>query len=410
LREKHDTVIIGGGQAGLAMSHHLRQRGREHIILERRQVAERWRTERWDSLRFQLPNCWLELPGKPYAGTDPNGFAHHSDVLRFIVDYSAEIAAPVRTGVEVTSLSPDEGSGGYALETRDGQINARHVVIATGPFQRPMILDYSRDVPSYVYQTDATHYRNPAELPPGAVLVIGSGNSGCQIADELLHGGRRVFIAVSRHSRVPRRYRGRDLIWWYENLGYFDVNIDTFPGRRYPPTTIMTGVDGGYDLDPRRLGIAGASLLGRVLGISDGTLALADDAENLLADAEKSHARFIEAADTLAATPEMRSELEQTEAPAPLAPPRVNGIRWLNLLDEKIGTIIWANGFGYDFGWLKLPIVDAKGAPVQQRGVSACPGVYFLGLHWMHTFRSAILPFVGRDASYLADQIDHKAL
>lgn len=410
LREKHDTVIIGGGQAGLAMSYHLRQRGREHIILERRRVAERWRTERWDSLRFQLPNLWLELPGKPYAGTDPKGFAHHSDVVRLIVDYAAEIAAPVRTGIEVTSLSPDEGNGGNSLETTDGHINARHVVIATGPFQRPMIPDFSRAIPSYVYQTDATHYRNPAELPPGAVLIIGSGNSGCQIADELLHSSRRVFLAVSRHSRVPRRYRGKDVIWWYERLGYFDVNIDTFPGRRYPPTTIMTGVDGGYDLDPRRLGSAGASLLGRVLGISDETLALADDAEKLLAAADKSNAAFIEAADKLATTPAMRSELEQTGSPAPLPPPRVDDIRTLNLREQNIGTIIWANGHGFSFDWVKLPIVDAKGTPVQQRGVTACPGVYFLGLHWMHTFRSAIFSFVGRDACYLADHIDHLAL
>jgi putative flavoprotein involved in K+ transport len=392
------------------MSYHLRQRGREHIILERRRVAERWRTERWDSLRFQLPNAWLDLPGKPYAGTDPNGFAHHSDVLRFIVDYAAEIAAPVRTGVEVTSLSADEGSGGYSLETTDGPINARHVVLATGPFQRPMIPDYSRAVPSDVYQTEATHYRNPTELPPGAVLVVGAGNSGCQIADELLRSGRRVFLAMSRHSRAPRRYRGKDIIWWYEVLGRFDVNIDTFPGRRYPPTVIMTGVDGGYDLDPRRLGIAGVSLLGRVLGINDGTLALSDDAEKMLAGADQSYATFIEAADKLAATPAMRSEFDQTEVPAPLPPLSVDGIRTLNLLEENIRTIIWANGYGFSFDWVKLPILDAKGAPVQQRGVTASAGVYFLGLHWMHTFRSAILAFVGRDASYLADHIDHLAL
>ena len=313
LREKHDTVIIGGGQAGLAMSYHLRQRGREHIILERHRIAERWRTERWDSLRFQLPNSFLALPGKSYAGSEPDGFVHHADVLRFVIDYAAEIAAPVRTGVDVTSLSRDETNGEYALETSNGPIQARHVVIATGPFQRPMIPDYSNAVPSSIYQTDAIHYRNPENLPPGAVLVVGSGNSGCQIADELLRSGRRVFLAISRHNRVPRRYRGKDIIWWYENLGRFDVNIDTFPGRRYPPTIIMTGMEGGYDLIPGRLGHAGATLLGRVIGTADGTLAIADDAGPLLAAAEKGNAGFIEAADTLAASPPMSSELQPKE-------------------------------------------------------------------------------------------------
>ena len=400
-----DTVIVGGGQAGLAMSYHLGQRGREHVILERRRLAERWRTERWDSLRFQLPNRWLELPGKAYAGTDPEGFVHHSDFLRFIVDYATEIAAPVRTGVEVTSLSRGEDSG-YSLETADGQIKARHVVIATGPFQRPTIPDYSRAVPASVYQIDATCYRNPERLPPGAVLVVGSGNSGCQIADELLRSGRRVFLAIGRHSRVPRRYRGQDIIWWYENLGRFDVTIDTFPGRRYPPSIIITGVDGGYDLNPRYLGGAGTTLLGRVRGIVDGALALADDAAELLAAADKSYAGFIDAADALAATPAMRSELDQKDSPPSLPPLHIDSIRTLNLHEENIGTIIWASGYGYSFDWVRLPVVSADGTPVQQRGVTACPGVYFLGLHWMHTFRSAVLAFVGRDAAYLADHMD----
>jgi putative flavoprotein involved in K+ transport len=240
-------------------------------------------------------------------------------------------------------------------------------------------------------------------------MVVGTGNSGCQIADELQRSGRRTFLAVSRHSRVPRRYRGKDVIWWYEALGRFDVTIDTFPGRKYPPTSIMTGVDGGYDLDPQRLGLAGASLIGRVLGINDGTLALADDVEQLLAAADKSHAAFIEAADKLAATPAMGSEIGPAEVPAPLPPLRADNIRTLNLSDENIGTIIWANGYGFSFDWVNLPILDAKGVPVQQRGVTACPGVYFLGLHWMHTFRSAILSFVGRDAAYLADHIDRPA-
>ena len=334
---------------------------------------------------------------------------HYPDVVRFILDYASEIAAPVRTGIDVTSLGPGKSNCGYLLETTDGQINARHVVIATGPFQRPLIPDYAHAIPSSVYQTEATHYRNPAGLPNGAVLVIGTGNSGCQIADELLKNGRRVFLAVSRHTRTPRRYRGKDIIWWYENLGRFDVNVDTFPRRKYPPTTIMTGVDGGYDLDPRRLGSAGANLIGRVRGIDGGTLALADDVEQLLAAADKSYATLIEAADTYAVTPAMRSGFDQKDAPVAPPPPHISGSGTLNLLTENIRTIIWANGYGYSFDWVKLPIFDTKGAPVQQRGVTACPGVYFLGLHWMHTFRSAILSFVGRDASYLADHIDQVA-
>ena len=400
MREEHDTVIVGGGQAGLAMSYHLRQRGREHIILERHRIAERWRTERWDSLRFQLPNQWLDLPGKPYAGNEPDGFTHYPDVVRFILDYAAEIEAPVRTGVEVTSLKPGN-HGLYVLETTDGPIGARHAVIATGPFQRPLVPSFAKSLA--VHQIDAIHNRNPEDLPGGAVLVVGSGNSGCQIVDELQQHGRQVFFALGRHSRAPRRYRGKDIIWWYENLGRFDVDVDTFPGRRYPPTSIMTGVRGGYDLDPRRLGDAGVILLGRLNGAQEGTLSLADDAQRLLAAADQSYANFIEAADRLAAT---RSDLGPADGSGEPPVHIVKDVGTLNLRHEKIGTIIWSSGYGYSFGWVKLPILDEKGAPVQTRGVTTCPGVYFLGLHWMHTFRSAILPFVGRDAAFIAEHID----
>jgi putative flavoprotein involved in K+ transport len=403
---KHDTVIVGGGQAGLAMSYHLRQRGREHVILERRRVAERWRTERWNSLHFQLPNRWLELPGKSYDGPDAIGFTHYPDVLRLIVDYAAEIEAPVRTGVEVTRLSSDEGSGSYLLDTADGPINTRHVVIATGPFQRPMIPNFSRNIPPSVYQAEAARYRNPGELPPGAVLVVGTGNSGCQIADELLHSGRRVFLSVSRHSRAPRRYRGKDIIWWYEELGRFDVNVDTFPGRKYPPTSIMTGINGGYDLDPSRLGAAGAVLLGRILGANGGVLALSDDTEKLLAAADQSYMAFIEAADRFSDTSAKHFELDPAEPPASLPRHNLSDIRALDLHREDIRSIIWANGYGFNFDWVKLPILDDNGVPIQQRGVTICSGVYFIGLHWMHTFRSAILSFVGRDASYIAEHMD----
>lgn len=405
MKERHDTVIIGGGQAGLAMSYLLSQRGRQHIVLERHRIAERWRTERWDSLRFQLPNRWLELPGKSYGGPDPGGFSHYADVLRFLLDYAQEIAAPVRTGTEVTRLSQGD-AGNYTVETSRGTLETRHVVIATGPFQHALIPECSRAIPESVHQIDAAHYRNPEQLQKGAVLVVGSGNSGSQIADELLRSGRHVFLALGRHIPVPRRYRGKDLIWWYEELGRFDINIDTFPDRRHPPTAIMTGIGGGYDLAPRHLGKAGAVLLGRLQGAADGALGFADDAAEILVAADRGHAAFIEAADALAETPAMRSVVDRADASPEPPPLHLEGVRTLNLRQEKVGTVIWASGHRFGFDWVHLPIIDANGAPIQTRGVTACRGVYFLGLHWMHTFRSAILAFMGRDAAYLADQID----
>jgi putative flavoprotein involved in K+ transport len=401
----HDTVIIGCGQAGLAMSYLLRQRGREHIILERHRIAERWRSERWDSLCFQLPNRWLDLPGKAYDGSDPEGFSHKADVLRFLLDYAQEIAAPVRTVAEVIRLSRSDDDS-YSIETVDGSLKARHVVIATGPFQHALIPDFSRELPPSILQIDAAQYQNPEQLPKGAVLVVGSGNSGSQIADELLRSGRRVHLAISRHIRVPRRYRGKDLIWWYEELGRFDVNIDSFPNRRYPPTAIMTGINGGYDLSPRHLGSAGVVLLSRLQGAADGTLGFADDAAEILAAADRGHAGFIEAADILAATPLMNSIVEREDASPPLPPVHLDNVRTLNPQQENITTIIWASGYRFGFDWVHLPIIDAHGTPIQTRGITPCRGVYFLGLHWMHTFRSAILAFMGRDAAYLADHID----
>lgn len=405
MREKHDTVIIGGGQAGLAMSYHLSQRGREHIVLERRRIAERWRSERWDSLHFQLPNRWLELPGKSYDGPDPDGFSHHADVSRFLLDYAQEIAVPIRIGTEVTRLCAIDDDS-YSVETSDGTIEARHVVIATGPFQHALIPEFSRTIPASIHQIDAARYRSPGQLPEGSVLVVGSGNSGSQIADELLRNGRHVFLALGRHIRVPRRYRGKDLIWWYEELGRFDINIDTFPNRRYPPTAIMTGIGGGYDLAPRHLGEAGVVLLGRLQGVADGALGFADDATEILVAADRGYAGFIEAADALAETPAMQSVVGQADASPELPPLDLDGVRTLNLHHESVSTVIWASGHRFGFDWVHLPIVDANGAPIQTRGATACRGVYFLGLHWMHTFRSSVLAFVGRDAAYVADHID----
>ncbi|MDQ6851861.1 MAG: NAD(P)/FAD-dependent oxidoreductase [Actinomycetota bacterium] len=404
MREHHDTVVIGGGQAGLAMSAVLQQRGREHVVLERRQVGERWRTERWESLRFQFPNWSLELPGYAYSGEHANGFADWREVLRIIEDYAASTRAPVREQTEVTELRA--GNGGFVLSVPDGTIHARRVVVATGPFQRPRIPDCSKSVAPSVLQIDPTRYRCPEDLPDGAVLVVGSGASGCQLGEELLRAGRTVFLSVSRHRRVPRRFRGKDVYWWLEQLGRFVQAIDSLPGRQWPPSTVVTGVSGGYDVNVRQMAADGIRVLGRVLGASDGKLAVARNAKALLDEADAAFVGFLAAAREFAtAHPELALAAEEP-APSAVLPATVAEVESLDLQREKIAAIIWATGYDYDYDWLQAPVLDADGRPLQTRGVTPVPGLYFLGLHWMHTFKSGLLSGVGSDADHLAEHMD----
>ena len=403
MQERYDTVVIGGGQAGLAMSAVLRQRGREHVVLERRQVGERWRTERWESLRFQFPNWSLELPGYAYSGDDPEGFAHWREILRVVEDYAVSTRAPVREHTEVTGLRTDDG--GFLLSLPDGTIYARHVVVATGPFQRPRIPQVSESVAPSVLQTDPTRYRRPEDLPDGAVLVVGSGASGCQIGDELLRAGRTVFLSVSRHRRAPRRFRGKDVYWWLDRMGRFAQTIDSFPGRRWPPSVVVTGVSGGYDVNVRQMAADGIRVLGRVVGASDNTLAVARNANEILDEADAAFADFQTAARKFAAThPDVDlAEEEPTESAG--LPATVSEIESLDLRREDVSAIVWATGYDYDYDWLRVPVVDAHGRPFQHRGVTSVPGLYFLGLHWMHTFRSGLFSGVGSDAAYLVEHM-----
>lgn len=401
--ERFDTVVIGAGQAGLAVSTVLHERGIEHVVLERHRVGGRWRTERWDSLRFQFPNWSMALPGWSYAGDDDDGFASWRDVLGVIEGYAARARAPVREQCAVTDLRRD--GPGFALSTPDGTIRAAHVVVATGPFQRPSIPAMSASVPPSVTQTDPTCYRGPTDLPDGAVLVVGSGASGCQIAEELLRAGRTVFLSVSRHRRVPRRFRGKDVYWWLDRMGRFSQTIDSFPGRVPPPSTVVTGVDGGYDVDVRAMAAQGVRVVGRVRGVCEGTFELASNANEILDEADAAFAGFVRAAREFAAsTPDADIEAEQTTATAAAYPP-VTEVESLDPAREHISAVVWATGYRYDYGWLHAPVLDDAGRPIQLRGVSPVPGLYFLGLHWMHTFKSGLFSGVAADAEYLADRI-----
>jgi putative flavoprotein involved in K+ transport len=373
-------------------------------VLGRGRVGGRWRMERWDSLRFQFPNWSLQLPGYIYTGADPDGFAHYSEILRIIQAYAVNTRAPLREHTEVVTLSEDGDGTGFVVSLADGSLHARRVVVATGPFQRPFIPQLARDVSRSALQTDPTRYRHPGDLPDGAVLVVGSGASGCQIADELLHAGRTVYLSVSRHRRAPRRLRGRDVYWWLERMGRFAQPIDSFPGRQWPPSTVVTGVNGGYDVNVRRLAADGVRVTGRVVGASGDRLAIAANANQILDEADQTYADFLSAARAYALT-RVQEQLTEEHPAEPTRLPAINEVDSLSLARNNINTIIWATGYSYDFDWAQVPAFDERGRPVQQRGITQRPGLYFLGLHWMHTFKSGLFSGVGADAEYLAEHM-----
>ena len=403
--EHHDTVIVGAGQAGLAMSAVLQRHAASTWCWSASVWASAGARKRWDSLRFQFPNWSLQLPGWRYQGADRGGFAHYSEIVRIIEDYAASTGAPVREHTEVTGLHRDGAGAGFVVSVAGGPIRARRVVLATGPFQRPFIPSMSQGLWPWVLQTDPTRYQCPEQLPPGAVLVVGSGASGCQIAEELLQAGRTVFLSVSRHRRIPRRYRGRDVNWWLEKMGRFAQTIDSLPGRRWPPSIVVTGVNGGYDVNVRQLAADGVRVVGRAAGASGGQVAIEANANHILDEADTAYAGFLASARELAAhgIGEDLADDHPADRAGPAAAVRETGS--LDLAKERIGTIIWATGYAYDLGWVEAPVLDHAGRPVQHRGVTQVPGLYFLGLHWMHTIKSGLLSGVGNDAEYLAEHI-----
>jgi putative flavoprotein involved in K+ transport len=398
--ERIDTLVIGGGQAGLVMSYRLKQRGIAHLVLERARIGERWRSERWDGLKFQFPNWSVRLPDFAFPHSEPDAFATSGDIVKFIEAFAEFVAPPIRCGVEVTRLK--RGEAGFIAETADGIIEARNVVVATGPYQQPLMPDLLHDHP--VFQVHAGSYRNPGQLPPGAVLVVGAGASGAQIADELRRAGRRVFLAVGQHTRMPRRYRGRDLTWWFGALGLFDMTAEQRGPIRVNPT--ITGAYGGYTIDFRRFANDGLTLLGRVLAARDGVLEIAPGLAGSLATGDAYYATFL---DMLDAHVE-RHGLDLPDDPAArmvLADPPclTEPIRRLDLGKEQVHAVIWATGYGVDFSWIDLPVRDGSGDPVHRGGVSDVPGLYFLGLPYLSKLHSAFLSGVGDDADLLADHI-----
>ena len=407
MEERHETVIVGGGHAGLAMSHQLSRRGRAHVVLERGRVAERWRSERWDSLHFQFPNWSLALPGQPYDGPHPDGFSSRDEVVAFIERYCAATAAPVRTGVRVDAIRLAPAADGFRLDTSHGVLAVSNVVVATGPYQEPVIPAPAGALPPRVTQVHSSAYRNPSRLPAGAVLVVGSGASGCQIVEDLLAAGRRVFLSVGRHRRFPRRYRGRDMFWWMERMGALDQTLEERPEARERPNPLVTGVGGGHDIDLRHYAARGAILLGRLEAVEGSRLWLADDLDEQLARGDEGVTAFTRSVDAYVARAGLA--VPEEASPEPRAVPTAAPIRTIDLAAASISTVIWATGFRRDFSWIRCPVLDERGEPIHRRGVTRCAGLYFLGLPWLYTLKSSVLCGVGRDADHLAEHIASRA-
>lgn len=405
--EKIDTLVIGAGQAGLAMSEHLGRSGVPHLVLERHRIAERWRSERWDSLVANGPAWHDRFPGMTFTDVEssvgPDDFPGKETVADYFVAFARKIAAPIRCGVAVLKLERNAGRPGFRVETSEGVIEAERVVAATGPFQTPVI---PAVVPEQagLLQMHSTGYRNPAQLPDGAVLVVGSGSSGTQIAEELMQAGRRVYLSVGPHDRPPRGYRGRDFCWWLGVLGKWDAA--TREAGKEHVTIAVSGAHGGHTIDFRRLAAQGMNLVGRTESCTDGVVRFAPDLIENLRAGDENHDALLDEADAYVA----RNGLDLPEEPhardrVPDADCIARPILSLDLADAGIGTIIWATGFVADYSWMQVDAFDESGKPKHQRGVSSEPGIYFLGLPWQSRRGSSFIWGVWHDARYVADQI-----
>ncbi|MGI3171145.1 flavin-containing monooxygenase [Pseudooceanicola sp. C21-150M6] len=399
--EKTEVLVIGGGQAGIAMSEHLGAAGVAHLVLEKGRVAERWRSGRWDSLVANGPAWHDRFPGLEFS-CPPEVFPGKEEVADYFQAYAEKIDAPVRTGVEVTGLTRLEGRHGFLAETTVGPVEAEYVVVATGPFQVPVIPQLVPESAG-IMQMHSADYRNPDQLPEGGVLVVGAGSSGVQIAAELAASGRKTFLSVGPHGRPPRAYRGQDCCWWLGVLNRWDA--ERTPGVEHV-TIAVSGARGGHTVDFRDLVQRGVTLVGRAEGFEGGHMTFAPDLPENMAAGDRSYLAVLDAADAYV----RRNGLDMPEEPearviAPDPDCVVNPILDLDLAAAGVRTILWATGYTFDYSWMKTDAVDAEGQPRQLRGISEEPGIYFLGLPWLTRRASSFIFGVWHDASYIRDHI-----
>lgn len=406
MAEHIDTIIVGSGQSGLSISYYLKEHNCEHVIFEKAlQPASSWRS-RWDSFTLNTPNWMTRLPGAEYRGNKPDEFLPKVEIVSFFEAYIERYKFPVRYGIRVISVNPTDD--GYLVSTDQGEFHAANVVIAIGLHQHPRIPPFSTTLSPEVHQLHSSEYKNPEVLPAGAVLVVGSAQSGCQIAEELYQSGRKVYLSVSSSSRIPRRYRNKDITWWLNVVGFFDRTVDQLPSpkAKFAASAHSTGKDGGHTINLYQFAKDGVVLLGHIKNMQEDQIIMVPDLKENLAKADKDEADFVKQIDEY---------IEKTGLDAPLDTlPKLNDgfevekILTLNLKTSGITSVIWATGYKFNFNFVKLPIFDQDGFPLQKRGVTEYPGLYFVGLPFLHTFKSGLLAGVGDDAAYVAAQISSR--
>jgi putative flavoprotein involved in K+ transport len=404
--QKHFSVIvIGGGQAGLSASYLLKERGIDHIVFEKNRLAESWRSKRWETFCLVTPNWQCQLPGHPYSGPDPHGFMVKDEIVAYIESYARSFQPPIYEGVTVSRLRRND-AGAFEVTTDIGIFTADQVVVATGGYQDATIPRMAERVSTEIHQIHSSDYKNAESLPPGEVLVVGSGQSGCQIAEDLHLAGRRVHLCVGGAPRTARRYRGKDVVDWLNDMGYYDKPIHEHPQKervRSKSNHYVTGRDGGRDIDLRKFAKEGMRLYGRLKEVRGSMLRFAADLKQNLDQADS-------VADSIKNTIDKHIEANGISAPVepryqPVWQP-AGEILELDYFAAKIAIVIWSIGFHADYRWIELPIFDGKGYPGHHRGVTTVSGLYFLGLPWQYTWGSGRFSGVARDAKYLIEHIE----
>lgn len=402
--EHHPVVVIGAGQAGLCASYWLKQNGIRHIVLEKNEVAYAWKKERWDSFCLVTPNWQCQLSGFPYQGPEPKGFMVKDAVVAYLEAYCRWVDPPLRVGVAVNSVVP-RSDGEFEIDTSKGRMQARCVIVCVGAYHTPIVPEWSRAIPEGIDQLHSRDYRSPAQLAAGAVLVVGSGQSGCQIAEDLHLAGRRVHLCLGDAPRSPRVYRGKDVVEWLHEMGYYDLPVEAHPdvdATRDKTNHYLTGRDGGREIDLRRLALEGVRLYGYLKGVSGGVCDVVPDVAARLDAADAVYNGIRAMVDKYIEEKRIDAPVEPAYQPpwSPQSSPTT-----LDLTAEGITSVIWSIGFRSDFGLVHAPAFDARGAVKHRRGVTFEPGLYFLGLPWLHTWGSARMSAVGRDAQHVVQHV-----